>query len=81
MSGPTDVKLARLGDTVDAVVVLEWLVAVGDTVSAGDGLVRVETDKVEVDVESPFSGTVVELLVATDDEVPTGTTICRIDVP
>lgn len=80
MSELTDVKLARLGDTVDAVVVLEWLVAVGDTVSAGDGLVRVETDKVEVDVESPFSGTVAELLVATDDEVATGTSICRIAV-
>lgn len=80
MSELTDVKLARLGDTVDSVVVLEWLVAVGDTVSAGDSLVRVETDKVEVDVESPFSGTVAELLVATDDDVATGTSICRIAV-
>jgi pyruvate/2-oxoglutarate dehydrogenase complex dihydrolipoamide acyltransferase (E2) component len=39
-----------------------------------------ETDKVEVDVEAPFSGTVTELLVAEGDEVPTGATICLIAV-
>ncbi len=74
------VVLARLGDTVDEVVVIEWLVTVGAVVQQGDGLVRMETDKVEVDVEAPFSGTVTELLVAEGDEVPTGATICLIAV-
>lgn len=74
------VVLARLGDTVDEVVVIEWLVTVGAVVQQGDGLVRMETDKVEVDVEAPFSGTVTELLVAEGDEVPTGATICHIAV-
>jgi len=74
------VLLARLGDTVDEVVVLEWLVAVGDRVAAGDPLVRVETDKVEVDVEAPVGGIVVDHAVAVDDEVPTGSVLCHIDV-
>jgi pyruvate/2-oxoglutarate dehydrogenase complex dihydrolipoamide acyltransferase (E2) component len=73
------VILQRLGDTVDSVVVLEWLVSVGDTVAVGDALVRVETDKVEVDVESPFSGTVSTLVVAVGDDVSTGSPICTID--
>lgn len=72
------VVLARLGDTVDEVVIVEWLVTIGAVVAPGDGLVRVETDKVEVEVESPFSGTVTELLVAEGDDVPTGATLCRI---
>lgn len=72
------VVLARLGDTVDEVVIVEWLVAVGAEVQPGDPLVRVETDKVEVDVESPYAGTVSELSVAEGDEVPTGATLCVI---
>ena len=74
------VLLARLGDTVDNVVVLEWLAAVGDRVAAGDPLVRVETDKVEVDVESPVAGTVVDHAVSEDDEVATGSVLCHIEV-
>ena len=72
------VVLARLGETVDEVVIVEWLVTVGAVVQPGDGLVRVETDKVEVEVESPFPGTVTELLVAEGDEVPTGAALCLI---
>jgi len=76
MSEP--VNLPRLGDTVDEVLVLEWLVSIGSQVNKGDPLVRVETDKVDVDVESPFSGTVEEILVGVGDEIKTGALICRI---
>ncbi len=72
------VVLARLGETVDEVVVVEWLVTVGAVVQPGDRLVRVETDKVEVEVEAPFPGTVTELLVAEGDEVPTGAALCLV---
>ena len=74
----TPVVLARLGDTVDEVVIVEWLVAVGAEVQPGDPLVRVETDKVEVDVESPYAGTLSSISVAEGDEVPTGATLCVI---
>ena len=74
------VLLARLGDTVDVVVILEWCVEPGDRVAVGDPLVRVETDKVDVDVESPFAGTIVECLVSEDDEVATGSSLCRIEI-
>ena len=63
------VKLQKMGETVDEVVVLEWTVGVGDTVAEEDTLMRVETDKIDVDVPSPVAGTVVELRVAVDDEV------------
>ena len=72
------IKLPKLGDTTELVVVLEWLAEVGDTVTAGDDLVRVETDKVDSDVPSPVSGTLVEHLVAVDDEVDIGDPIAII---
>lgn len=69
------VKLPKLADSSDDVVVLEWLVAEGSTVTAGQPLLRVETAKAEVDVECPLSGTVVELLVDVDAEVMSGSPI------
>jgi len=73
------VKMPRVSDTMDEVVVSEWLVAVGDEVAAGAGLLMVETAKAMVAVPSPVGGTLTELLVAIDDEVTTGTPIVVID--
>ena len=75
----SNVKMPKLGETVDEVLVLEWFVSVGDVVSEGDSLMIVETDKVEAELPSPVSGTVVELLVETDDEVSVGTPVCTIE--
>ncbi len=74
------VKMPKLGETVDELLVLEWAVSVGDVVSRGDTLMIVETDKVEADLPSPVAGTVVDLLVAIDDEVPVGAPVCVIEV-
>lgn len=72
------VKMPKLGETAGQVVVLEWLVAEGETVAEGDVLMRVETDKVDADFPSPVAGAVVELLVAPDDEVEVGDAVCVI---
>jgi pyruvate dehydrogenase E2 component (dihydrolipoamide acetyltransferase) len=75
------VKLPRVADTVDEVVVLEWHVLVADVVVAGDRLVTVETDKVTVEIPSPVGGTVVDLHVDVDDEISTGQQLCTIEAP
>jgi glutaconyl-CoA/methylmalonyl-CoA decarboxylase subunit gamma len=75
----TNVKLQRVADTVDEVVISEWAVEIGSTVAVGDVLVRVETDKALVEVPSPVAGTVLEYLVEIDDEVTTGTPIIAIE--
>ena len=73
------VKMPRAADTVDEVVVAEWIVEPGTTVAAGDPLLRVETDKALVEVPAPVAGTLVEHLVAVDDEIATGTPIAVIE--
>jgi len=73
------VKLPRLSETVDEMVILEWLVAVGTQVAEGQPLVSVETDKVTVEMPSPVTGVLVEQLVAADDEVTTGAFIAVIE--
>jgi len=73
------VKMPRAADTVDEVMVSEWVVEPGATVAVGDPLIRVETDKALVDVPSPVAGTLVEQLVSIDDEIATGTPIATIE--
>lgn len=73
------VKLPRLGETVDEVVVMEWEAKVGDSVQAGDVLLRVETDKAIVDVPSPVTGRLLAQLVAEGDEVSTGTVVAQLE--
>ena len=75
------VKLPRVGDTADEVVVLEWHVSVEDVVVAGDRLVSVETDKVTVEIPSPVGGKVVDIHVGVDDEISTGQKLCTIESP
>jgi biotin carboxyl carrier protein len=65
-------KMPKVGDAVDEVVVAEVAVAIGSAVSEGQTLFVVETDKTQVEVPAPFAGTVRELLIKAGDEVKTG---------
>jgi len=65
-------KMPKVGDAVDEVVIAEVSVAVGDAVSEGQTIFVVETDKTQVEVPAPFAGTVREILIAKGDDVKTG---------
>lgn len=65
-------KMPKVGDAANEVVIMELLVKVGDTVSEGQNLFTVETDKAQIEVPAPFGGTVREILIKVGDEVPTG---------
>jgi pyruvate/2-oxoglutarate dehydrogenase complex dihydrolipoamide acyltransferase (E2) component len=73
------VKMPRAADTVDEVVVSEWIAEAGAAVAAGETLLTVETDKALVEVPAPVAGQLVERLVAVDDEITTGTPIAVIE--
>ena len=73
------VNLPKLGDTSDEVLVIEWIKDVGDQVEIGDPLVLVETDKTEVEIESPQAGTLTEVLASNDSEISTGDPLCIIE--
>ncbi|MFZ0041678.1 MAG: dihydrolipoyllysine-residue acetyltransferase [Solirubrobacteraceae bacterium] len=65
------VQVPDIGD-FDEVPVIEILVSVGDTVSAEDPLVTLESDKATMDVPAPFGGVVSEILVKIGDQVSEG---------
>ncbi len=68
----TTLKMPKVGDAVDEVVIAEVLVAPGDAVTEGQVIYVVETDKTQVEVPSPFVGTVREVLIKAGDDVRTG---------
>jgi pyruvate/2-oxoglutarate dehydrogenase complex dihydrolipoamide acyltransferase (E2) component len=73
-----DVTLPKWGMTMQEATISEWLVAVGDSVTEGQPIVRIESDKVEADVESPGNGTVSEIVVAEGEDAEVGSVIARI---
>jgi 2-oxoglutarate decarboxylase len=75
-----DVVTPAAGESVTEGTILEWHVKVGDEIKADDTIVEISTDKVDVELPSPATGTVTELLVAADDTVTVGQVIARIAV-
>ena len=70
----TEVKVPDIGDFID-VPVIEILVAVGDSVSAEDPLVTLESDKATMDVPAPVDGVVKQLAVQVGDRVSEGSVL------
>ena len=54
----TPINIPKLGVSITEGTLVEWLVSDGQSVQAGDVIYRIETDKVENEIEAPVAGTV-----------------------
>jgi 2-oxoglutarate dehydrogenase E2 component (dihydrolipoamide succinyltransferase) len=70
--GTLVISMPEMGESVTEGTVLEWHVGEGDSVSEGDTVVEVSTDKIDAEVPAPASGTVTKLLVEPDATVQVG---------
>ena len=68
----TIVTMPALGESVTEGTVTRWLKNVGDQVTVDEALLEVSTDKVDTEIPSPASGTLVSIDVAVDSTVPVG---------
>ncbi|HEX3434491.1 MAG TPA: multifunctional oxoglutarate decarboxylase/oxoglutarate dehydrogenase thiamine pyrophosphate-binding subunit/dihydrolipoyllysine-residue succinyltransferase subunit, partial [Solirubrobacteraceae bacterium] len=75
-----DVVTPAAGESVTEGTILEWHVKVGESIKVDATIVEISTDKVDVELPSPASGTVTELLVEEGDTVTVGQVIARIAV-
>ncbi len=75
-----DVLTPAAGESVTEGTILEWHVKVGDQIKADATIVEISTDKVDLELPSPASGTVAELLVEEGDTVTVGQVIARLTV-
>jgi len=70
-----EIKMPNLSQTTDEVKLLRWMVKEGDRVKKGDILCEVETDKVNMEVESFADGVVLKLDGKQDQQIKTGSVI------
>ena len=64
------IVMPKLGNTVESAILLAWLVAVGESIAAGEPLCEIETDKAALEVESTVSGVLLAQFFEEGDEVP-----------
>lgn len=74
-----EIRVPALGHDATEAILVTWHRQAGDTVTAGEPLADVMTDKVNVEVESPAAGRLVELRAAPDDRVAVGAVIATLE--
>jgi 2-oxoglutarate dehydrogenase E2 component (dihydrolipoamide succinyltransferase) len=68
----TEIRVPTLGESVAEATVGQWFKQAGDSVTADEPLVELETDKVTVEVPAPASGVLAEIAVKAGDTVAVG---------
>ena len=76
----TLIELPQVGESVTEGVIGKWLVEPGQRIEKYDPLVEVITDKVNMEVPSPYAGVFLRPLVSEGDTVPMGRPICEMNV-
>ena len=79
-SAGTIVTMPALGESVTEGTVTRWLKNVGDSVTADEALLEVSTDKVDTEIPSPVSGTILSIEVPVDATVPVGARLATIGI-
>ena len=74
-----DIQVPDIGD-FDEVTVIELLVKPGDTVTAEQSLITVESDKASMEIPSSHAGVVKEIKIKLDDKVKQGSVVLTLDV-
>src|SRR5579872_7605383 len=72
-------KLPELGENIEQGDLVRLMVAPGATVSAGQSVMELETDKAVVEVPSSVSGTVQDIRVKEGDKIKVGQVIFTVD--
>jgi pyruvate dehydrogenase E2 component (dihydrolipoamide acetyltransferase) len=78
---PVDILVPPLSQTLDTLVLVEWLKKVGDPVQKGEPLFTVETDKATLEVEAPADGVLASVHAQAGDEIQIRGVIGHIQEP
>ena len=73
-----DVRLPRIDTTGSEITVAAWLKQPGDAIRAGDVIAEVQTDKVNIEIESPVTGVLETIVAREGDVVVEGDVLARV---
>ena len=76
-----DVIMPALGMAQETGTLIQWLKSAGDSVTKGEPLMEIETDKATVEIEAPASGILSSIIAQAGDVIPVGQRIALILAP
>jgi len=74
-----DVIMPQMGESIAEGTLTKWLKQIGENIERDEDLFEISTDKVDADIPSPASGTLVEILVEEGATVEVNTIVARIE--
>jgi pyruvate/2-oxoglutarate dehydrogenase complex dihydrolipoamide acyltransferase (E2) component len=75
-----NMKLARVGMSMQEAVIARWCKPVGESFEAGEALYEIETEKVTQEVAATADGRMLEVFVQAGDTVPVGAVVCAVEL-
>ena len=75
----TDIIMPQLGESIAEGTVVKWLIPVGGMIEKDQSLLEVETEKVALEIPSPATGVLSEIVIQEGETVPVGTLLARIE--
>ena len=74
-----NILLPAMSDQMSEAELLSWKVSIGDKVNKGDVICEISTDKVDMDLESPYSGEIINLIANEGDMINVGEPVAEIE--
>lgn len=74
-----EIKVPELAESISEGTISQWLINVGDKVNKGESLVELETDKVNLEINTEYSGIVTKMLKEPGDTVEVGDVIAILE--
>src|SRR5207237_7756138 len=74
----TEVVMPQMGESIAEGTITRWLVKVGDKVERDQPLFEISTDKVDAEIPSPASGTLLEIRNKEGETVPVNQVVAKI---
>ena len=75
-----NLKLSRVGMSMQEATIAKWHKAAGDSFAAGDALYEIETEKVTQEITAPGDGKLVEIKAQAGETVEVGGVVCVVDM-
>jgi pyruvate dehydrogenase E2 component (dihydrolipoamide acetyltransferase) len=75
---PTEVIMPALGMAQETGKLVRWIKNEGDTVTKGEPLMEIETDKVTVEIEAPANGVLGGISAAEGEDIPVGRAVAYV---
>ncbi|MCC3356379.1 2-oxoglutarate dehydrogenase complex dihydrolipoyllysine-residue succinyltransferase [Bacillus sp. REN16] len=74
-----EIKVPELAESITEGTIVEWLKKEGELVNKGESIAELETDKVNVEINSEYTGVIKEFLFQPGDNVEVGQIIAKLD--